>query len=37
MVGTRSLFDREMRHFVKKTAGFKQYGLKRLQNAVADA
>lgn len=37
MVGTRSLFDREMRHFVKKTAGFKQYDPKRLQNAVANA
>lgn len=37
MVGTRSLFDRETRHFVKKTAGFKQYGPKRLQNAVAYA
>lgn len=37
MVGTRSLFDRETRYFVKKTAGFKQYDLKRLQNAVADA
>lgn len=37
MVGTQSLFDRETRHFVKKTVGFKQYGPKRLQNAVADA
>lgn len=37
MVGTQSLFDREMCHFVKKTAVFKQYGPKRLQNAVADA